>query len=220
MRWLNPLIVLLVNAVPLLGVLCFGWSVANVLALFWMENVLVAICTCIRIKVHRRLTDARGYSTENQLGLKVNNKPYTGGLLGEYANTAFVFTLVHGVFLGAIIFFLADKGTDPAATRLSVAQFVQGTAWIALTLVIGLAIDLAGIRTWSYERIKSYAQSRLGGVIVLHLTIILGMFALMAIHAPTTIVFVLIVIKTLWELANARKLAATTSVGTAPQQRP
>ena len=36
---------LLVNAVPIVGVLRFGWSVTNVLVLYWFENLLIAVCT-------------------------------------------------------------------------------------------------------------------------------------------------------------------------------
>ncbi|HSS06609.1 MAG TPA: DUF6498-containing protein, partial [Rhodanobacteraceae bacterium] len=40
------LLVLLINAVPLVGVLRYEWSAINVLVLYWFENVLVAVCTC------------------------------------------------------------------------------------------------------------------------------------------------------------------------------
>ncbi len=86
------LLVLLINAVPLVGVLRYEWSAINVLVLYWFENVLVAVCTCIRIAVHRRLTRKKGYWRKSQLGIKVNDKPMQTGLLGEYAVGAFVFT--------------------------------------------------------------------------------------------------------------------------------
>ena len=44
---------LLINAVPLVGVLYFDWSAINVVVLYWFENLLIAICTSIRLLLHR-----------------------------------------------------------------------------------------------------------------------------------------------------------------------
>src|SRR5690348_9441181 len=104
MRWLNLLFVLLINAVPLVGVKMFGWSVGVVLMLYWVENLLTAVFTTARIALHRALTRKRGHWRTGTLGTKVNNKPSRSGLLGEYAVMAFVFTLAHGIFVIAIVF--------------------------------------------------------------------------------------------------------------------
>jgi hypothetical protein len=70
------LTVLLVNAVPLIGIHRYGWSAANVLVLYWFENLLIAICTCIRLLVHRHLTRKKGYWRHtNRFGIEVNGEP-------------------------------------------------------------------------------------------------------------------------------------------------
>ncbi|HEV2607861.1 MAG TPA: DUF6498-containing protein [Xanthomonadaceae bacterium] len=211
MRWLNLLFVLLTNGVPLYGVKLLGWSATNVLVLYWFENLLTAVFTCVRIMVHRQLTAARGYSRSNQLGLLVNGKPFTGGLLAEYATMAFVFTFAQGIFVWPMVVFAGNEDTNAAMWRFSGSQFQQGAEWIALTLALNLAIDLAGIMAWSYDQIENYAKARMGRVIVLHLTIILGMFAMLATHAPIVILYVLIALKTLSDLATAHKSATSAA---------
>ena len=68
------LTVLLVNAVPLIGIHRYGWSAANVLVLYWFENLLIAICTCIRLLVHRHLTRKKGYWRHtNRFGIEVKS---------------------------------------------------------------------------------------------------------------------------------------------------
>src|SRR4051812_37473517 len=104
MRWLNLVFVLLVNAVPLYGIKYLGWSIGTVLLLYWLENLLVALFTCTRIVLHRALTRKSGHWRTGSLGVMVNNKPSTRGLLGEYATMAIVFTLAHGIFVFAIVF--------------------------------------------------------------------------------------------------------------------
>jgi len=47
-------------------------------------------------------------------------------------------------------------------------------------------------------------QVRMGRIFVLHLTIILGMFAMLATKSPFAILYTLIAFKTLWELATTR----------------
>jgi hypothetical protein len=68
-------IALLVNAVPLAGVLYFDWSAINVLVLYWFENLLIACGTTLRLVVHRALTRKRGYwSKGHGLGIQVNSR--------------------------------------------------------------------------------------------------------------------------------------------------
>jgi hypothetical protein len=112
MRGLNLLFVLLINAVPLVGVKMFGWSVGVVLMLYWVENLLTAVFTTARIALHRALTRKRGHWRGGTLGTKVNNKPSGSGLLGEYALMAFVFTLAHGIFVVAIVFIIGENKPD------------------------------------------------------------------------------------------------------------
>jgi len=216
MRWLNLLFVLLANAVPLYGVKMLGWSATTVLVLYWFENLLIAVFTCIRIAAHRMLTRKRGHWRPGQLGLLVNGKPSKAGLLGEYATMSFVFTLAHGVFIGMIVVFIGSEHADDAIWQFSGAQFRQGAVWIASVLALELALDLASIRMLSYAALKSAVQARVGRVFVLQLTIILGMFAMLATKSPFAILYALIAFKTAWEMATvgsgqakAAKLHAT-----------
>jgi hypothetical protein len=219
MHWLNLLFVLLTNGVPLYGVKLLGWSATTVLGLFWLENLLTAIFTCVRIAVHRQLTRKRGHWRPGQLGLLINGKPSRSGLLGEYATMAFVFTLAHGVFVGMIIVVIGNEHEE-AIWQFSAAQFRQGAGWIALTLALNLVADLAGIKSRSYAELKAYVQVRMGRIFVLHLTIILGMFAMLATKSPFAILYMLIAFKTLWELATTRTTQAKATAAHAAMATP
>jgi len=219
------LILLGINAVPVAGVALGSWNAATALMLYWFENLLIAAFTCVRIAVHRKLTRKRGHWRPGQLGLLVNGKPSQAGLLGEYATMSFVFTLAHGVFVGMIVLVVGDNYSDDAMWQFSGAQFRQGAAWIALVLALELALDLASIRTLSYAALKSAVQVRVGRVFVLHLTIILGMFAMLLTQSPYAILYTLIAFKTVWEMATtgsaqakATTLHATMAAQDAPAQ--
>jgi len=225
MRWINLLFVLPANAVPLYGVKLLGWSATTVLVLYWFENLLIAAFTCIRIAVHRKLTRKHGHWRPGQLGLLVNGKPSQAGLLGEYATMSFVFTLAHGIFVAMIVLVVGDNYSDDAMWQFSGAQFRQGAGWIAMVLALELALDMVGIRRLSYAALKSAVQVRVGRVFVLHLTIILGMFAMLLTQSPYAILYTLIAFKTLWEMATtgsgqakAASLHATMAAQDAPAQ--
>lgn len=198
------LLALLINAVPLVGVLYFDWSALTVLVLYWIENVLIAIGTSIRIAVHRALTRKQGYSAgRNRLGIKVNDKPVTSGLLAEYMIAAFGFTAAHGVFVAGIAFILRENFPDTPMWRFSFEQVWHGALAIAVMLAAELAIDLTRIRRVSFAAMTDYARSRMTRVFVLHLTLIVGMFAMGMTNSPMGILYVLIALKTLVDLGGA-----------------
>jgi cytochrome b561 len=195
---------LLVNAVPLAGVLWFDWSALNVLVLYWVENVLIAIGTSIRIAVHRALTRKQGYArASNRLGIKVDDKPVTSGLLTEYMIAAFGFTAAHGVFVVGIVFILRQNFPDTPMWRFSFEQVWHGALAIAVMLAVELVVDLTRIRSVSFAAMTDYARSRMTRVFVLHMTLIIGLFAMGLTNSPMGILYVLIALKTLVDVAGA-----------------
>jgi len=212
MRWLNLVFVLLVNAVPLYGIKYLGWSIGTVLMLYWVENLLVALFTCGRIALHRALTRKSGHWRGGSLGVMVNGKPSTSGLLGEYATMAIVFTLAHGIFVFAIVFLFGEGRTDPEQWRFSAEQFRFGALQMIGLMSADFLVDAVQMRSRSFAWIKTYVQQRMGRVLVLHLAIIFGMMAMAATESPIAVLYVLIGLKTLWDLAAAGSSAKADSL--------
>lgn len=217
MRWLNLLFVLVVNAIPLYGVRQLGWSASTVVVLYWFENLLLVLFTSARIALHRALTHKRGHWRQGQLGTRVNDKPSTAGLLGEYAVSSLVFTLAHGIFVGAFVLIGAQDHSDDPHWAFSRVQFWQGAQWLALALVADFLVDAATMRSRSFAWLKAYVGQRMGRVIIMHLAIIFGMWGMMATESPFAVLYVLIGLKTLWDLAAA---SASGKPEVLPEQPP
>jgi hypothetical protein len=188
---------LLINAVPLAGVLYFEWSAINVLVLYWFENLLIGLCTLIRLLMHRRWTRKRGYwRRSNRLGIRINDKPAEMGLIGEYAAGTFGFTLAHGVFVAGIAALVHQNYPDQAMWQLSWDQVLRGALAIAAFLGVELIVDLTRIRGATFAALRDYAQARMSRIVVLHLAIIFGMFAMAMSNSPMGVLYVLIALKT------------------------
>jgi len=200
-RWLNGVFVLLVNAVPLYGVKVLGWSIGTVLILYWLENLLVALFTCARIALHRALTRKAGHFRGGRAA---------SGLLADYAPVALVFTLVHGIFVVAIVFIVGANRPDMAGWPFSYEQFRYGALQMLAVLALDFLVDALTMRARPFAWIKAYAGQRLGRVLILHLGIIFGMWAMFATDSPLGVLYVIIGLKTLWELA-AGNAAATAA---------
>ena len=216
MRLINLLFVLLVNAVPLVGVRYHGWSAATIVVLYWCENLMSVFFTCARIALHRKLTRKRGHWRGGQLGTKINDKPSTAGLLGEFAVTSIIFTLAHGIFVGAFTAIAASNHPDNPLWAVSLPQLLQGLKWMAVLMATEFLIDAASMRTRSFAWIKAYVGQRMGRVIIMHLTIIFGMGAMMMTESPFAVLYVLIGLKTLWDLAASNASAKATELPAEP----
>ena len=198
MRWLNLPFVLLVNAVPLYGVKYLGWSVGTVLVLYWLENLLTGAFTAARIALHRALTHKRGHWRPGVLGAKVDGKPNRAVLLNDYIGFAIFFTLAQGLFVAAIVFVL---GRDYPDLQVSGEQLRQGAWQIQAVLGTEFVVDAPQLRSRSFAWMKAYAGQRMRRVVIIHLTIIFGIIGMAASQSPLAILYALIALKTLWDLA-------------------
>lgn len=217
MRVFSLLFALLINAIPLYGVKVLGWSASTVVGLYWFENVLVAVFTCARIALHRKLTRKRGHWRGGTIGVKVNDKLLTSGLLAEYATLAFTFTFAHGIFVGGFLLIAADNHSDNPLWQFSREQFVQGAQWMTAAIVAEFLLDAATIRSRSFAWLRAYVGRRTGRVLIMHLTIIFGMGAMMATESPFAVLYALIAFKTLWDLGAS---AAGANPGSLPDEPP
>ncbi|MEP6939782.1 MAG: DUF6498-containing protein [Rudaea sp.] len=216
MRLINLMFVLLINAVPLIGVKYHGWSASTVVLLYWVENLLIAVFTSARILLHRVLTRKRGHWRTGQLGTLVNNKPSPHGLLGEYAMMAFVFTLVHGFFVGVFISMASENHADNPVWSVSGGQLRQGAIWMAATMLLEFLVDAATIRSRSFAWIKTYVEQRMSRVLILHVAIIAGVGGMMLTDSPFALLYALIALKTLWGLATANASADAETAAAQP----
>jgi len=248
----SAMALLLANAIPLVGVLFFGWSLWTILVLYWVENGIVGFWTVPRILLARgsviadlaakaRLgtsSDAELASAMQQLAPvsaldAVLRIPMAAFFLVHYG----LFWFVHGVFVFALPSFGAFQGPAygdglvdpqtgvaflPGAGGATAAQGAFGEIlWSSVILgAIALFISHGASFVLNYLGKREYLTtsparamgSPYGRVVVLHLTILLGAFAIAGLGAPIALLVVLVIGKTVLDVGlHLRQQARPTA---------
>jgi hypothetical protein len=200
-----PLIALLVaNALPLVGVLCFGWDAFSIVLLYWTENIVVGFYNILKmafVKVSHPVAHLGKLFTICFFAI------HYGG-----------FTAVHGVFV--LTFFKQDTG--------GFSPFPSGDTWPCFLVFVQLLFNvirqafliippnmvyaIAGLFAshgisfgynffYKGERTRTNLKKLMGQpysrIVVLHIAIIFGGFLTMTLGSPVGVLLILVLLKTI-----------------------
>jgi hypothetical protein len=202
LRGLRPLGVVLVNLIPIIGVLMLGWPAGVLLILYWCENVVIGGVNVLRM-----------LATGLALGL-------AGLALCLFVVPFFVvhygmFTFVHGMFVVMLGSVGGEGPTQSPDTIPGLFGIVRGL----IEREPGFAWSLAAIVAWQLwafvfdwllrgEARRSNPMAQMfqpyPRIIVLHVTLILGLGLVMSLGQPVWAIVVLAVIKTAFDLFALR----------------
>lgn len=172
---------LLANLIPVLGVLAFGWQIGEIFLLYWAESAIIGVYALARMWVVGRWAVLF-------IGLF---------FIGHYGG----FMAIHLLFIYGLI---TNFATGPDITmRTVLADFIH--LWPAL---LGLAIshgisfrqNFIGRREYTGTNIGQQMTAPYGRIVVMHLTIILGGMAAMALGTPLAALILMIGLKTVVDL--------------------
>jgi hypothetical protein len=175
---LTPSVALLVlmNMIPLAGVLLLGWDIGFIMLLYWMETVIIGLFNIPKILTCR-------LPPQGSTG-----QPGFGGLIF----IAVFFTVHYGAFNFGHYMFLKDMfDLPPIGTEVQIA-----VAGFALSHAVSLLVNWFGKR--EYERNDPAAQmfKPYGRVVIMHIVIILGGGIVLAFNGALAVLILLIVLKT------------------------
>lgn len=210
------------NLVPLAGVFAWDWKVFDIVALYWMENVIVGVFNVAKMLIcapdpaRIRLPETRAGGSADAAGSGA-----APALVHHLSKLFFIpfftvhyglFTLVHGIFVFAL---LGGKESlevaDPVAgLRGMIGEVLGGGGkWAALALAIshGVSFGQHFLIGGEYRRTAAPIQmfAPYGRVVVLHVAILLGAFAAQALGSPLPLLAILIGGKIAVDLALHRR---------------
>ncbi len=175
--------------VPVAGVIFLGWDVGQIVVLYWFENIIIGILTLPRI-------------------LSSKGGKQGGGLNGNGAlGSGCFFVLHYGLFcLGHGIFTLVLLG-KVSPVDAGDPDSGGGTGFLWALVAMAVLHTIVFVREWVMagrwrtanpvgEMFRPY-----GRIMVLHTTVLLGVWGMSALSAPTWTILVLCGTKAIMEIA-------------------
>ena len=197
---------LAINAVTIYGVFGLHWSVGTAIALYWMENVLRGMVILVLLAVWQLFFRQPDSSCAIDAQRKFTIKTF---LLFSGALTA-----AHAVVLAVILGFVIPRMSP--AQRFEAGSFQSGLVIISILLAIELLAWLLGADRRSDERVQRSANAYVRRVVVLHLTIVLGMFGIVLFDRPTVLFASFAALKIVADIAFPIRRGSVSNPASAP----
>lgn len=190
-----PLVVVIgLNLIPVVGVLFWGWSAFALIALYWMENVVIGVRTLASMIANAAVTGGANWLAALFFG---------GFFTFHYG----LFCFGHGVFVMALF-----GGNLNGDTILDLPATVRALFESQTNLLIGFASIVAWqvvqfIRFIASGEVRKTTVLDLMGapyprIIALHVTIIFGGFVLMLLNQPLGGIVVLALVKMAYDVGE------------------
>jgi hypothetical protein len=220
----SAVVLIAANALPLFGVLFLGWDTFSIIALYWVENVIVGTINVLKMITSNPdasllvLGDADPHDKLNSERMRRSRGGSVVSLrIAYHASKLFfipffifhygMFCLVHGVLVFALFGHESRNGFGLFGPLASIGEvFSEHRMWLCV-------LSLAASHLWSfsvnYLGRGEYRRSNLmilmgqpyGRVVVLHLAILFGGFVTMALGSNILVLLILIAGKTMIDLA-------------------
>jgi len=185
----SPRSILFENVVPLAGVLFLGWSIAPVMVIYWIENGF-----------HGLFLFARMVTKD---GVRVPLRELAPRLISSLFILVHygIFWAVHGVFVfGLFVNRELERGFGARPEPLPTGQILLAALVIAVSL--GVSFFRGAERSPDGSGLGGLLARTYGRMIVLHVSLILGGLGIVIFGSPIFAVILLIVLKTVAEIAT------------------
>ena len=226
----------LANLLPLAGVLWWGWSVLEVLIVYWLESGIVGALNVPKILLAGANADEGTTLTVNGRPVELTGRAANVGLAAFFVLHYGIFWVVHGVFVFALPLFalgasfgatgapLAPFGPFGPAVPVaplydvSVATVALATGSMLLSHGVSFVTNFLGREEYRAVAPDDQMTAPYGRVMVLHATIVFGAFLVATFGSPLPALVLLVLLKTALDVGahlreHGRATRATPDVG-------
>jgi hypothetical protein len=192
------------------GIAVLDWPTFTVLALYWLENVIIGAFTVVRIL-------AAGARTERDAASLAS----AGFFCLHYG----FFCLIHGVFVAALF-----GGIGPNSGLLDTVLLMIGRvagdrvgALLIAAMVVAAAADtwraVQAIDPEDRAAVGAAMSAPYGRIVVLHLVLIGGAFLVQALQLPSLAALLLVAVKLAYDLRRLRSIEPVSAASPAAAAR-
>ncbi len=192
----TALMILLGNAIPVLGVIFWGWDIFSLFVMFWLENIIMGLFMIIRILFY-------GLSSPWDIPGRVG--------MGAFFTLHYgMFCLGHGVFVFSLFspHEFDASGFPPDFINALNPEDIPFFFWAMGGMILAESLryfedvrtSVPYSQTEKDKKTLSFMAAPYGRMIILHLTLIIGGMITLSLDAPQSAVIVLVVFKTLFDI--------------------
>ncbi len=193
----SAILLILVNLLPIYGVIFLNWNPFDVILLYWTENIIIGMFNFLRMLF------AQGKSPFGMLSSSLGGGTSGGFAMNLGLGIFFLFhygmfTFVHGTFLGFLVF--------PRTTFFLEGDLSGiGIFMLALTISHGFSFlyNYIGKKEYLERNVQQQMMAPYGRITVIHLTIILGGFV--STFLPNYAIIIFVIIKIIVDLGAHMK---------------
>jgi hypothetical protein len=233
------------NLLPLVGVLFWDWSLFELVALYWLENVLIGAINILkmvtnspdpavleetleeRVRAQRKAGVSLTRAEKREMAQAkevIEDLQKSGGMLNHGIKVFLIpfftfhygmFCLVHGVFVFALLGGGSDAGVFFNGGPFGMISHLIGRAvaaggfWAVLALagshLYSFVSNYLGKGEFRRTAVPLLMMAPYGRIVVLHLAILFGAFAIMALGSPLFLLILLIAGKIALDLKLHRR---------------
>ncbi len=182
----SVLALLAANLFPLVGVAALGWDTFLVLALFWLENVVVGVYTGFRLLLVSNAT------VPARLRIVLFFCVHYG-----------MFTVIHGLFVFLLFGSLMSSesgGLSGAWQTFLSSEILWGAVFLLVSHGVSFVYNYVYRGEYRRATLQAVMMEPYGRVVLLHVTIIFGGFLVMLLGSPVVGLVLLVALKTIMDL--------------------
>jgi Family of unknown function (DUF6498) len=205
---ISAILLVAVNAIPIIGVAFWDWSLMMILVLYWIESGIVGVINVFKISRAQGGGDGPAVSVDgNRVTIRISGMASGMGrssVVGFFILHYGIFWVVHGVFIFLLPLF-AGLSTGLLLGPMDFGPLpLDGLLLSALLLAASHTVSYFTnyLGRGEYLRVTPTGQmmSVYGRVVALHVTVVAGAALIGAFGAPIAALYLLVGIKTAIDL--------------------
>ena len=199
LQWLAAIGSAVVMAV---GIAFYGWPTFTVLALYWLENVIIGGFTALRILAAGSRTERYGESLA-----------VTAFFCVHYG----LFCAVHGIFVATLFGGMRSMSSmiDPLFLMIGRIAGDRIGVLVLVAMIAAAALDawraMATVDADDPKAVSRIMSEPYGRIVVLHVVLLAGGFLMAALQLPSLAALLLVVFKLVYDLRLLRRRQAAAA---------
>ncbi len=204
---ISAILLVAVNAIPLIGVAFWGWSLMMILVLYWIESGIVGVINVFKIARAEGGDDGAVDVDGGRVTIRISGAAAgmgRGAIIGFFVMHYGIFWVVHGVFIFLLPLFAGlSTGLVPGPMDfgpLPLDGLLLSAALLAASHGVSFFTNYLGRGEYLRATPTGQMMSVYGRVVALHVTVVAGALVIGAFGAPIAALYLLVGIKTVIDL--------------------